>query len=97
MCRHCQTDPDVMADPYRVKVKNRERISDSYLKVTRYLLKHEQYDGGWTDTLSREVMERGEVAAVLPFDPVRNEVIPVSYTHSPLPPTHSGEIPEYPT
>ena len=64
-----------MADPYRVKVKNRERISDSYLKVTRYLLKHEQYDGGWTDTLSREVMERGEVAAVLPFDPVRNEVI----------------------
>ena len=64
-----------MADPNRVKVKNRERISDGYLKVTRYLLKHEQYDGGWTDTLSREVMERGEVAAVLPFDPVRNEVI----------------------
>ena len=64
-----------MADPNRVKVKNRERISDGYLKVTRYLLKHEQYDGGWTDTLSREVMERGAVAAVLPFDPVRNEVI----------------------
>ena len=64
-----------MADPYRVKVKNQERISDGYLKVTRYLLTHEQYDGDWTELLSREVMERGEVAAVLPFDPVRNEVI----------------------
>ncbi len=64
-----------MADPRRVEVEDQERISDGYLKVTRYLLKHEQYDGDWTDTLSREVMERGEVAAVLPFDPVRNEVI----------------------
>jgi len=64
-----------MSDPRQVQVEDQEQISDGYLKVTRYRLKHEQYSGGWTDTLSREVMERGEVAAVLPFDPVRQEVI----------------------
>ena len=75
MCRRCHPDPDVMSDPRQVQVEDQEQISDGYLKVTRYRLKHEQYSGGWTDTLSREVMERGEVAAVLPFDPVRQEVI----------------------
>jgi len=64
-----------MSDPRQVQVEDQKQISDGYLKVTRYRLKHEQYSGGWTDTLSREVMERGEVAAVLPFDPVRQEVI----------------------
>jgi len=71
----CHPDPDVMSDPQQVQVEDQEQISDGYLKVTRYQLRHEQYSGGWTDTLSREVMERGEVAAVLPFDPARQEVI----------------------
>ena len=64
-----------MIAPRQVQVESEERIGDGYLKVTRYLLRHEQYDGNWTQTLSREVMERGEVAAVLPFDPVRSEVV----------------------
>ena len=64
-----------MIAPRQVQVESEERISDGYLKVTQYLIRHEQYDGSWTQTLSREVMERGEVAAVLPFDPVRNEVV----------------------
>ena len=64
-----------MITPSRIQVENEERISDGYLKVTRYLIRHEQYDGSWTQLLSRDVMERGEVAAVLPFDPVRNEVV----------------------
>ena len=54
-----------MIAPSQVQVEGEERISDGYLKVTRYLIRHEQYDGSWTQTLSREVMERGEVAAVL--------------------------------
>ena len=65
----------MISDPQQVQVEDQEQVSDGYLKVTRYRLRHEQYSGGWTDTLSREVMERGEVAAVLPFDPVRQEII----------------------
>ena len=64
-----------MITPSRIQVENEERISDGYLKVPRYLIRHEQYAGSWTQALSREVMERGEVAAVLPFDPARNEVV----------------------
>ncbi len=61
--------------PTRVRVDKKQQISSGYLKITRYQLRHEQYNGDWTGPLSREVMDRGEVGAVLPFDPVRQEVV----------------------
>ena len=61
--------------PTRVRTDAKKLISQGYLKVLRYALRHEKYAGGWTDTLTREVMDRGGVAAVLPFDPVRQEVV----------------------
>jgi len=61
--------------PHRVDLQEESRISSGYLKVYRYRLRHERYVGDWTETLSREVMDRGAVGAVLPFDPFRQEVI----------------------
>ena len=61
--------------PARVRVSNSNRVFDGYLKVDRYELSHELYCGDWSQTLVREVMDRGEVAAVLPFDPVCQEVV----------------------
>jgi ADP-ribose pyrophosphatase len=56
-------------------VSNSNRVFDGYLKVDRYELSHELYCGDWSQTLVREVMDRGEVAAILPFDPIRQEVV----------------------
>ena len=61
--------------PHRVDLQEESRISSGYLKIDRYRLRHERYVGDWTETLSREVMDRGAVGAVLPFDPFRQEVI----------------------
>ncbi|MGA0342634.1 MAG: NUDIX domain-containing protein [Arenicellales bacterium] len=61
--------------PHRVDLQEESRISSGYLKIDRYLLRNERYVGDWTETLSREVMDRGAVGAVLPFDPFRQEVI----------------------
>ncbi|MEK9942472.1 MAG: NUDIX domain-containing protein, partial [Gammaproteobacteria bacterium] len=61
--------------PQRVDLREESRISSGYLKIDRYQLRHERYLGDWTETLSREVMDRGAVGAVLPFDPFRQEVI----------------------
>lgn len=40
-----------------------------------YRLRHRKFAGGWTRELTRELLERGHAAAVLPYDPQRDEVI----------------------
>jgi ADP-ribose pyrophosphatase len=44
-------------------------------RVSRYKFRHGLYQGGQSDVLSREVFERGQAAAVLPYDPRRDEVV----------------------
>ena len=58
-----------------VDVQVRDRVYDGYFQVDRYRLRHRTYAGGWTEPLMREVFERGAAAAVLPYDPIRDEVV----------------------
>ena len=46
-----------------------------YFKVGRYFFRHTLHKGGMSDVISREVFERGQAGAVLPYDPVRDEVV----------------------
>lgn len=46
-----------------------------YFRVGRYFFRHGLYQGGHSGILSREVFERGHAAAVLPYDPLRDEVV----------------------
>ncbi|OED39942.1 hypothetical protein AB833_13260 [Chromatiales bacterium (ex Bugula neritina AB1)] len=41
-----------------------------FFTLNRYRLRHELYQGGWSQTIEREVLERGHAAAVIPYDPV---------------------------
>ena len=43
--------------------------------MCKYSLKHRTFSGEWSSVLSREIFERGGVAAVIPFDPIRDEVV----------------------
>ncbi|WP_309347536.1 NUDIX domain-containing protein [Telmatospirillum sp.] len=45
-----------------------------YFRIDRYTLRHVRYNGGWTAPMTREIFERGHAAAVLLYDPVRDEV-----------------------
>ena len=44
-------------------------------RVSRYQFRHGLYQGGQSPVLKREVFERGTAAAVLPYDPRRDEVV----------------------
>lgn len=44
-------------------------------RVSRYEFRHGLYQGGQSAILKREVFERGTAAAVLPYDPRRDEVV----------------------
>jgi len=58
-----------------VKIEKRQRAFDGYFKVDRYRLRHQRFDGGESESLSREVLERGHVVAVLPIDLERRRVV----------------------
>ncbi|MBM3484397.1 MAG: NUDIX domain-containing protein [Alphaproteobacteria bacterium] len=50
-------------------------VFQGHFRVERYGLRFRRFDGGMSRVISREVFERGHAAAVLPFDPVRDEVV----------------------
>ncbi len=51
-----------------VEIVKRETVFDGYFQMVQYHLRHRKFDGDWSDTLSREVFQRGAVTAVLPYD-----------------------------
>ena len=59
----------------RIDILARDTVFDGYFQVERYSLKHELHNGGTSEVLSREVFERGHVAALLPVDPVTDKVV----------------------
>ena len=48
---------------------------DGFVQVGVYRLRHRRFGGGWTEVMSRELCERGNAAAVLPYDPARDAVV----------------------
>lgn len=52
-----------------------ETVFTGHFRVDRHTLSHRRYDGTWTSRITREVFERGHAAAVLPYDPMRDNVV----------------------
>lgn len=46
-----------------------------YFRIIRYRLRHTLFGGGWGPVITREIFERGDAAAVLPYDPCRDTVV----------------------
>lgn len=58
-----------------VEVIEKEICYQGFFRIERYRLRHRLFNGQWSRALSREIFERGHAAAVLPYDPIRDEVI----------------------
>jgi len=52
-----------------------ETVWKGYFRVDRLRLRHRLFAGGWSLPITREIFERGHAAALLPYDPVRDEVV----------------------
>lgn len=59
----------------RIKVIEKTPVFKGYFRIDRYMIEHQLHGGGWSQSLVREVFERGHIGALLPFDPMREEVI----------------------
>lgn len=58
-----------------VKIEAVEPLYQGFFKMARYQVKHKLYEGGWSNTVQREIFERGHAVAVLPYDPTTGEFV----------------------
>jgi ADP-ribose pyrophosphatase len=59
----------------KAELVRHEVAYQGYFKIGRYFFRHSLHAGGTSEVISREVFERGQAGAVLPYDPVRDEVV----------------------
>lgn len=59
----------------KVELLKSETLQEAFFRYDRHMVRHEKYEGGWTAELPREVFECGDAVCVLPYDPVRDEVL----------------------
>ena len=57
------------------EIISKETAWRGFFRVDRYRLRHRLHEGGWSEPLTREVFERGHAAALLPYDPERDEIV----------------------
>lgn len=53
----------------------RETPFSGFFRLDRLTLRHRLYRGGWSNAMTRELFVRHQAVAVLPWDPVRREVL----------------------
>ncbi|WED26249.1 ADP-ribose diphosphatase [Vibrio sp. DW001] len=58
-----------------VKIISKETLFQGFFQMVKYTFKHKLFDGGWSQPVERELFERGHAAAMLPYDPIRDEVV----------------------
>lgn len=61
--------------PNDVDVLAKETLFKGFFKMVKYRFRHKLFAGGWSNVIEREMFERGHAAAMLPYDPVRDEVV----------------------
>ncbi len=58
-----------------IEILDKKTCYQGFFRIDRYRLRHRLFNGEWSQPITRELFERGHAAAVLPYDPVRDEVI----------------------
>jgi len=56
-------------------VISKKLLYSGFFKLSRFELKHDLFEGGQSPVLTRELLDRYHAAAVLPYDPVRDELV----------------------
>ncbi len=61
--------------PTDVEVLDKTICFQGFFCLERYRLRYRLFNGDWSRPVVRELFERGHAAAVLPYDPIRNEIV----------------------
>ncbi|GAL21336.1 ADP-ribose pyrophosphatase [Vibrio maritimus] len=58
-----------------VDIVSKETVFKGFFEMVQFRFKHKRFEGGWSSVIDREMFVRGEAAAMLPYDPVRDQVV----------------------
>ncbi|MDU6467374.1 ADP-ribose diphosphatase [Enterobacter hormaechei] len=58
-----------------VEIIARETLYSGFFSMELYRFRHRLFNGEMSGEIKREIFERGHAAVLLPFDPVRDEVV----------------------
>ncbi|QIJ84016.1 ADP-ribose diphosphatase [Vibrio coralliilyticus OCN008] len=61
--------------PQDVEIISKEILFKGFFRMIKYRFRHKLFEGGWSEVIEREMFERGHAAALLPYDPVSDQVV----------------------
>ncbi len=62
-------------DKNDAEILSRTHVGGNFLKIFALQLRHRLFRGGWSQPMTRELLERGHAVAVLLYDPHRDTVV----------------------
>ncbi|MFA6409073.1 MAG: NUDIX domain-containing protein [Gammaproteobacteria bacterium] len=70
-------------DQEDVKILSRETVYQGYCRVERFLLQNRLFSGEWSKPYQREVVQRYDAVAALPYDPIRKKIVLIEQFRAP--------------
>ena len=57
------------------EIIKREVLHEGFMRLVRYHLRHRKFNDGWTHIFDREILERKPAVAILPYDPILDQLV----------------------
>ena len=59
----------------KYKIINKKNLYSGFFSLNKYEFTHKKHDGEWTSTVDREIFSGAHVSTLLPYDPIKKEII----------------------
>tara|TARA_B100000401_G_scaffold426316_1_gene356806 strand:+ start:1299 stop:1880 length:582 start_codon:yes stop_codon:yes gene_type:complete len=59
----------------KFKILSKKNLYNGFFEMNEVILKYKKYNGKWSQDIRRELFGGAQVAAVLPYDPVKKEIV----------------------
>ena len=59
----------------KYKIINKKNLYSGFFNVDKYQFIHKKHNGDWSDTVEREIFSGAHVSTILPYDPIKKEII----------------------
>ena len=59
----------------KFKIISKKNLYKGFFKMNEVTLKYKKFDGSWSNDVKRELFGGAQVSAVLPYDPIKKEII----------------------
>ena len=59
----------------KYKIINKKNLYSGFFSLNKYEFIHQKHNGEWTDKIEREIFSGGHVSTLLPYDPIKKDII----------------------